>query len=197
MVNLPNRVPNMPREQYVNDSAHHGLSIDQAGTTLCAAGTMDDYAALVDRRTMSYKIFDTASTGHYYGKPYWTTEGLDNTCWISLSDADSVAVLDFGKKKELAYLPVGDHPQRIRHGFVATRCSRAADPASGPPRRGRTTCPARCSNRLRSCSTPRSWWARNSTSSSSAARTSNPVQRVDGSGSTRSGRVRGCQVRQT
>jgi hypothetical protein len=119
VVNLPNRVPTMPLEQYVNDSAHHGLSMDQSGTTLCAAGTMDDYAALVDRRTMAYKIFDTASTGHSYGKPYWTTEGIGDTCWISLSEADSVAVLSFEKKEELAYLPVGDHPQRIRHGFVS------------------------------------------------------------------------------
>ena len=118
VVELPNRVPNMPREQYVNDSAHHGLAIDEAGRTLCAAGTMDDYAALVDRRTMKPKIFDTASTGHSYGKPYWTTEGLRNTCWISLSEADSVAVLDFKTKKELAYFGVGDHPQRIRHGYV-------------------------------------------------------------------------------
>ena len=118
-MSLPNRVPTMPKEQYVNDSAHHGLSMDQAGTTLCAAGTMDDYAALVDRRTMAYKIFDTASTGHSYGKPYWTTEGLNNTCWISLSADDSVAVLDFSRKKELAYLAVGDHPQRIRHGLVS------------------------------------------------------------------------------
>ncbi len=119
VVNLPNRVPDMPREQYVNDSAHHGLAIDELGTTLCAAGTMDDYAALVDRKTMRPTIFDEKTTGHSYGKPYWTTEGLGNTCWISLSEADSVAVLDFGKKKELAYLPVGDHPQRVRHGYVS------------------------------------------------------------------------------
>jgi hypothetical protein len=118
VVNLPNRVPSMPREQYVNDSAHHGLSMDDAGTTLCAAGTMDDYAALVDRASGSYKIFDTASTGHPYLKPYWTTEGLDDTCWISLSGSDSVAVIDFDTKKELAFLPVGDHPQRVRHGVV-------------------------------------------------------------------------------
>ena len=118
VVELPNRVPDMLREQYVNDSAHHGLSMDDAGTTLCAAGTMDDYAALVDRATGAYKIFDTAATGHDYLKPYWTTAGLGDTCWISLSGSDSVAVLDFATQKELAYLPVGDHPQRIRHGVV-------------------------------------------------------------------------------
>ena len=118
VIPLPNRVPNMPREQYVNDSAHHGLSINAAGTTLCAAGTMDDYAALVDRATGDHVIFDTATTGHSYGKPYWTTEGLGDTCWISLSEADSVAVIDTNTKQEIAYLPVGDHPQRIRHGYV-------------------------------------------------------------------------------
>jgi hypothetical protein len=118
VVPLPNRVPTMLREQYVNDSAHHGLSIDSAGTTLCAAGTMDDYAALVDRESMRYKIFDTASTGHAYSKPYWTTEGLDDTCWISLSGSDAVAVLDFDTQQELAFLPVGDHPQRVRHGVL-------------------------------------------------------------------------------
>jgi hypothetical protein len=126
VVNLPNRVPTMPKEQYVNDSAHHGLSMDSKGTTLCAAGTMDDYAALVDRKTMAPTIFDTKTTGHSYGKPYWTTEGLGDTCWVSLSEADSVAVLSFGKKKELAYLPVGDHPQRIRHGLVSEKVLAAA-----------------------------------------------------------------------
>ena len=118
VVPLPNRVPDMPREQYVNDSAHHGLSINDAGTTLCVAGTMDDYAALVDRRTMKYKIFDTATTGRSYGKPYWTTEGADDTCWVSLSEDDAVAVLDFTTKTQVAYLGVGDHPQRIRQGVI-------------------------------------------------------------------------------
>ena len=118
VVPLPNRVPDMPREQYVNDSAHHGMSINEAGTTLCVAGTMDDYAALVDRRTMKFKIFDTATTGHSYGKPYWTTEGAGDTCWVSLSEDDAVAVLDFTTKQQVAYLGVGDHPQRIRQGVI-------------------------------------------------------------------------------
>lgn len=118
VIPLPNRVPNMLREQYVNDSAHHGLSINEDGDTLCVAGTMDDYAALVDRTTMQPTFFDTATTGHSYGKPYWTTEGDDETCWVSLSEADSVAVLDTRTKQEVAYLEVGDHPQRIRRGVV-------------------------------------------------------------------------------
>jgi hypothetical protein len=118
VVPLPDRVPTMPLEQYVNDSAHHGLSLADDDRTLCVAGTMDDYAALVDTRTMRPRIFDRATTGHDYLKPYWTTEGPNGTCWISLSESDAVAVLDVRRRREVAYLPVGDHPQRVRHGVV-------------------------------------------------------------------------------
>lgn len=118
VIPLPDRVPDMPLEQYVNDSAHHGLSINEAGTTLCAAGTMDDYVALVDRTSTRRQVFDLASTGHGYLKPYWTTQGPDDTCWVSLSGSDAVAVIDFRTKQELAYLAVGDHPQRVRPGVV-------------------------------------------------------------------------------
>jgi hypothetical protein len=118
VVPLPNRVPDLPREQYVNDSAHHGLSIGGDDRTLCVAGTMDDYAALVDSRTTRRRIFDQRTTGHPYLKPYWTTEGPRGTCWVSLSGSDAVAVLDVRRRREVAYLAVGDHPQRIRHGVV-------------------------------------------------------------------------------
>jgi hypothetical protein len=118
VLKLPNRVPDMPLTLYVNDSAHHGLSMNSAGSKLCVAGTMDDYAAIVNRTTFKRRILDKRTTGHYYGKPYWTTEGLGNRCWISLSEADAVAVVDFRTGKELAYLKVGDHPQRVRHGYV-------------------------------------------------------------------------------
>ena len=118
LVTLPNRVPDMPREQFVNDSAHHGLSLNEAGDTLCVAGTIDDYAALLDRQTMAYSVFDAASTGNEYLKPYWTTEGPNGTCWVSLSGSDAVAVLDTKMHEELAYLDVGNHPQRVRLGYV-------------------------------------------------------------------------------
>jgi hypothetical protein len=118
VVPLPNRVPTMPLEQYVNDSAHHGLSMADDDRTLCVAGTMDDYAALVNSRTTRRWIFDRDTTGHDYLKPYWTTEGPHGTCWVSLSESDAVAVLDVRRRREVAYLAVGDHPQRVRHGVV-------------------------------------------------------------------------------
>src|SRR4029078_7936264 len=86
---------------------------------------MDDYAAIVDRTSLKYRLYDTKSTGHYYGKPYWTTEGLQNRCWISLSDADAVAVLYSRTGRELAYLKVGAPPQRVRHGYVSGRLVRS------------------------------------------------------------------------
>ncbi len=118
LIPLENRVPGMPLEQYVNDSAHHGIAISEDGGTLCVAGTMDDYAALVKRGTGQARYFDETTTGHGYGKPYWVTEGLNNTCWFSISDNDAVAVISTDTKKEIAYLQVGNHPQRVRHGYV-------------------------------------------------------------------------------
>ncbi len=50
LIPLPNRVPDMPREHYVLDSAHHGLAMNDEGTKLCVAGTMSDYAAVVTRQ---------------------------------------------------------------------------------------------------------------------------------------------------
>jgi len=121
LVPLPNRVPDMPREQYVLDSAHHGLSMNEKGTKLCVAGTMSDYAAVVTRRTMKATILDGRgdAENRKYLKPYWSTEGPGNTCWMSMSGNDAVAVIDLRTQKEIAWIEVGDHPQRIRPGTVA------------------------------------------------------------------------------
>jgi DNA-binding beta-propeller fold protein YncE len=111
---LPDRTDGMPREQYLLDSAHHGLAINAAGTKLCAAGTMDDYAAVVNRRTFRYKILDVGS------RPYWATNGPGGgRCWVSVSGDDKVVVIGYRRAKRLATIRVGDHPQRVRPGYVA------------------------------------------------------------------------------
>ena len=78
----------MSREQYVLDSAHHGLAMNESGTKLCVAGTMSDYAAIVDRETFTPTVLKGAARyieDARYSKPYWAVEGPGNTCWVSMS----------------------------------------------------------------------------------------------------------------
>ena len=118
----PTRIAQLPlsdeakalrRDQYLLDSAHHGLAMNPRGTKLCVAGTMSDYAAIVNRRTFAYKI---APVGD---KPYWATnDGSGKRCFVSVSGQDRVAVISYRTGKEIASVPVGDHPQRMRMGRV-------------------------------------------------------------------------------
>jgi DNA-binding beta-propeller fold protein YncE len=101
------------REEYLLDSAHHGLAMNRAGTKLCAAGTMSDYAAIVDRRSFAYKIVNVGP------KPYWSTNSKRGAlCFVSVSGADAVSVISYRKGREIARVQVGDHPQRMRMGTV-------------------------------------------------------------------------------
>jgi hypothetical protein len=120
VVPLPDRTDGLPREQYVLDSAHHGLAMNPRGTKLCAAGTMSDYAAIVNRETLRRKIINIGS------KPYWSTNGVaGNECWLSVSGDDKVVVLSYRDGSRLASVKVGDHPQRVREGHVAVDVIRA------------------------------------------------------------------------
>lgn len=115
LASLPNLVPTMPKAQYVLNSAHHGLAMNAAGTTLCAAGTMDGYGALVARDTGAATIIPLGDT------PYWATDNqAGDQCWISVAADDKVAVLDYGTKQLVTYVHVGRHPQRVRPGVIAT-----------------------------------------------------------------------------
>jgi len=102
-----------PTSQYQLNSAHHGVAMNPSGTKLCAAGTMSDYAAIVDRKTFGYKILPVGD------KPYWSTNGVNGTtCWMSVSGLDKVVVIDYAKAKIIKQIAVGDHPQRVREGIV-------------------------------------------------------------------------------
>ncbi|MDO0929415.1 YncE family protein [Streptomyces sp. TG1A-8] len=97
------------RTAFVNDSRHHGLSMSPDGGKLCVAGTMDDYATVVDRTTLQEGPLVTAA------KPYWATVSGDGTaCVISESGADQVTAISFATGRKIVSVPVGDHPQRVR-----------------------------------------------------------------------------------
>jgi DNA-binding beta-propeller fold protein YncE len=118
----PLRIANLPlsdeakqlrREQYLLDSAHHGLAMNPAGTKLCVAGTMSDYAAIVSRRTFASKLVQVGE------KPYWSTNsGNGRYCFVSVSGDDRVSVISYRTGREVARIPVGDHPQRMRMGRI-------------------------------------------------------------------------------
>jgi DNA-binding beta-propeller fold protein YncE len=101
------------REEYLLDSAHHGLAMNPRGTKLCAAGTMSDYAAIVVRRSFKHKIIPVGE------KPYWATNSADGRyCFVSVSGEDRVSVISYRRAREVRRIRVGDHPQRMRTGRV-------------------------------------------------------------------------------
>ncbi|MGW7257283.1 YncE family protein [Streptomyces sp. NPDC054834] len=114
MKTLPkNPATSEDRTTWVNDSRHHGISMNPSGTKLCVAGTMDDYATVVDRSTLQEGPLVTAS------KPYWATvSGDGKDCIISESGADQVTAIDFATGQKVTSVAVGDHPQRVRLGHV-------------------------------------------------------------------------------
>src|SRR3954470_13094338 len=109
------------RSTFVNDSRHHGLSMSPDGSKLCVAGTMDDYATVVDRASLQEGPQVPAS------KPYWATvSGDGRDCVISESGADQVTAIDFATGLRTATVAVGDHPQRVRLGHVPAGWTGAA-----------------------------------------------------------------------
>ncbi|WP_211242755.1 YncE family protein [Sinimarinibacterium sp. CAU 1509] len=106
---LSEKAAGLRRDEYLLDSAHHGLAMNGAGTKLCVAGTMSDYAAIVSRDTFEYTLHPLGAT------TYWATSSQDGKyCYVSVAGDDTISVISYDSEKEVARFPVGDHPQRAR-----------------------------------------------------------------------------------
>ena len=117
---LSDEAAGLARQEYLLDSAHHGLAMNPKGTKLCAAGTMSGYAAIVRRSTLA--VQRTVPVGR---TPYWSAAGTDGRhCFVSVAGDDRVAVISFKTAREVASIRVGDHPQRMRTGRVRRRALR-------------------------------------------------------------------------
>ncbi|CAM04569.1 putative pyrroloquinoline-quinone binding quinoprotein [Saccharopolyspora erythraea NRRL 2338] len=116
VANLPisDEVEDLPRERYLLDSAHHGIAMNPAGTDLCVAGTMSDYATIVSPETFRHKGLVRSGK-----KPYWATPSADGQhCYVSWSGDDKVSAISYETGQEVGSVQVGDHPQRMRLGQV-------------------------------------------------------------------------------
>ncbi len=104
----------VPREDYLLDSAHHGIAMNPEGTKLCVAGTMSNYATIVSPVTFAHGPLVAGE------KPYWATPSGDGRlCFVSWSGIDAISAISYDTGAEVARVPVGDHPQRMRLGVLA------------------------------------------------------------------------------
>ena len=124
ITDLPNLVPDIPREQYLLDSAHHGIALSGNDKRLCIAGTMSSYATVIGKRklrkpSLEPKLIEEGE------KPYWSTTSKNGKyCYVSWSGTDDISIISYKKRKEIDHTNVGEpagnraHPQRIRNGVV-------------------------------------------------------------------------------
>ena len=74
---------------------------------------MSGYAAIVRRDT-----FGTPRSSQVGPKRSWFPRSADGReCYVSVSE-DRVSVISFDEGREVARVTVGDHPQRVRTGFM-------------------------------------------------------------------------------
>lgn len=107
---LSEQAREMDRSDYPLDSAHHGLAMNNDHSKICDAGTISDYAAVLSVPELTVdSIVDVGD------KPYWAATSPDGRyCFLSNSDSDDISVVSYDDPREIARIPVGDHPQRVR-----------------------------------------------------------------------------------
>ena len=103
----------MRRDQYILDSAHHGIAMSGDGSKLCVAGTVSNYAAIVDVDDLEYRIHPLGA------RTYWaTTSRGGGECYVSVAGDNTVSIISYETEQEIARVPVGEHPSRVRNGRV-------------------------------------------------------------------------------
>lgn len=127
-VDLPVRGPALgePPSHYPNQAAHHGISLSGNGAAICDAATVSNYVALVARRSLKTRAIiqvgdqpadtDTSSNGRLC---FVTNRGTG-------PGGDTVSVISFDSRRELARIHVGQGPQEITMGTIPNRVLRRA-----------------------------------------------------------------------
>jgi DNA-binding beta-propeller fold protein YncE len=106
---LEGRATQIAPHDYPNEAAMHGVAMSPDAGTLCLAGTIDDYVALVSipRLTLS-RIVPVGQ------EPAYAVTSVDGQyCFVSSrgATANTVSVISYATQSEVARIPTGLHPQ--------------------------------------------------------------------------------------
>ncbi|MGH2987534.1 MAG: YncE family protein, partial [Solirubrobacterales bacterium] len=99
------------------EAPHHGLDVAGDGRTLCAAGRASDYVALVSvRRLRPRALIDVGDA------PGWAATGPGGRrCFVPNTREDTLSVISYRKRKELARIAVGDGPKHVEPARLPER----------------------------------------------------------------------------
>ncbi|MDQ1540882.1 MAG: hypothetical protein QOH29_1608 [Actinomycetota bacterium] len=94
---------------YPNQAAHHGIALSGDGRTICDAGTVSNYVALVARGSLKTKAIVKVGD-----QPADAETSLDGKlCFVTDRGpaSNALSVISFAKRREIKRLRMGQHPQ--------------------------------------------------------------------------------------
>lgn len=145
-VNLPVRGPAVGEQpsQYPNQAAHHGIALSGDGRTICDAGTVSNYVALVDRRSLRPRSI--VPVGDQPADAETSSDG--KLCFVTNRGegrgGDTLSVISYRLGRELKRLPTGDGPQELLVGKIPDAVLRRAGFKLPQRRLRRGPCTRRC-----------------------------------------------------
>ena len=134
---LPVR-PGTTEEDYDFEAPHHGLALSGDERTLCVAGRVSDYAALVDAATLRPRAIVPVPDA-----PGWAATTPDGRhCVLANNRADNLSVVSYLTGREVARVRGGDGPKLIEAARIPERvlCTSRAIPGCS----GRIRLSSRC-----------------------------------------------------
>ncbi len=127
-VNLPVEGPAVEEtpSQYPNQAAHHGLALSGDRRTICDAATVSNYVALVDRKSLHTRAI--VPVGDQPADAETSTDG--KLCLVTNRGTgpggDTLSVVSYRRRREVARLPMGQGPQELIVGNVPDTVLRQA-----------------------------------------------------------------------
>ena len=101
--------PGVTEADYDFEAPHHGLAISHDERLLCAAGRASDYVALISTGALRAEAVIEVGDA-----PGWAATGPDGRhCFVPNTRADTLSVISYRDRREVARIDVGDGPKQI------------------------------------------------------------------------------------